>query len=145
MNYFTGYGIDLYEHYVEDTFPGLLAFAKKYTPDVYENIKKWLDEIQPDEEKEQMVVMRWFDNYELNGYAGISAYLASVINEQEGTQFCSHDIDCDCIYIPRLYPWQYNERMRSLTESEAVGLIRKYVKQITDLEYNITNIAMYEI
>ena len=137
-----GYGIDLCDHR-DDTFPGLLAFAQKYTPDIYGELYESIDQTDGPEGR-QAFVKEWFSEYESNGYSGLSAYLKDVINEQEGTQFCSFDIDCDCIYFPQDYPWKLNEKMRGMTEREFHDIIRKYTSQITGREYRFSEMDMYD-
>lgn len=143
MTEFAGYGIDLCEHMKEDSFPGLLAFAQKYTPDIYGEICEWLRDCGK-KETEPKNVKEWFSDYEQDGYRGIAAYLTAVINEQEGTQFRCFDVDCDCIYFPQEYPWKMNEKMRKMTEEEFCGLIRKYINQVTDMVYEFADMEMYD-
>ena len=137
---FEGYGIDLYDR-MDDVFPGLLAFTQKYTPDIYKELCESMDP-EDDEEDRRIFVKEWFSEYDSNGYSGLSAYLRDVINEQEGTQFRSFDIDCDCIYFPQDYPWNLNEKMRGMSMEEFCGIVRKYLNQITDAEYTFANIEM---
>ena len=137
---FEGYGIDLYDR-MDDVFPGLLAFTQKYTPDIYKELCESMDP-EDDEEDRRIFVKEWFSEYDSNGYSGLSAYLRDVINEQEGTQFRSFDIDCYCIYFPQDYPWNLNEKMRGMSMEEFCGIVRKYLNQITDAEYTFANIEM---
>lgn len=142
---FMGYGIDLCDH--NDNLPGLLAFAKKYTPDVYGEICEWLK----DEKEEECTrwntedaVKWWFNDYMYDGFAGVAAYITAVINEQEGTQFRCFDVNCDCVYFPQEYPWKLNEKMRGMTEEEFCAVIKKYISQLTDEVYEISEMTMYD-
>ena len=143
MTEFAGYGIDLCDHMKLDSLPGLLAFAQKYTPDIYGEICEWLRD-RGKKETEPENVKEWFGNYEHDGYTGIAAYLTAVINEQEGTQFRCFDVDCDCIYFPQEYPWKMNEKMRKMTEEEFCGLIRKYISQVKEMVYVFADMEMYD-
>ena len=141
-----GYGIDLGEHRKEDNFPGILEFIKKYTPDIYDEIMKDADFKDDEAEGITKYVINWFNDYEYDGEDGLHAYLAFVMSKEEDIVFESYydGYGSRYVYIRAEMPWDYNEKIKSITKDEINGIFRKYISQISEKEYAPDNIYSYE-
>lgn len=135
---FVGYGVDLSGM----KFKNLKEFVKKYTPDVWEVIQEDLKEGKLPLSDNN--ILDWLNDYEREGYYGLSAYLSGVINEQENIELSAYDSVLNgYLYIYPNYPWRFSEIMRSLTIESLNALFRKYISQITDDLIIIDYLTMY--
>lgn len=145
MGSFYGYGVDL----TNAELKNLPDFMAEHTPDLYQDcmddcVYNYDEEILHDRERLNEAVKEWLSEYEYDGYTGISAYLASVINEKENVEVMSHDVDCDILYLLPQLPWLYNEKTKNISEEDFNALLRKYLSEICDDELTIEGMVLYE-
>lgn len=140
-----GYGIDINEHKI-DKFPGIIKFVEKYTPDMYGYMIEDTGIEDDGSEDSLEAALDWLECYENDGEEGLHAYLAFVMSEEESITFESYDdkYGSRYIFICAEMPWDYNEKIRSITKDEIDGIFRKYISQITEKEYAPDNIYSYE-
>lgn len=136
-----GYGIDSAEH-PDDDFPGLLAFTKKYTQDVYEGIIRDLG-LEPDNDS----VKHWFDTYHCGYQTGVFAHLAYVINrtENEGDedQRCFATCFGGKIFFRNNWSRMITKKSTwELTNEEFRDIVNKYLSQVTDREYHFDYLSI---
>ncbi|RGO65911.1 hypothetical protein DXB08_28710 [Hungatella hathewayi] len=89
-------------------------------------------------------ILDWLNDYEMDGYQGLSAYLSRVINEQENIELSVYDsVPNGYLYIYPDYPWRFSKIMGSLTIESLNALFGKYISQITDDPITIDYLTMY--
>lgn len=87
---------------------------------------------------EDYTFSRWIEDFESNGYYGLSAFLQEVISFDEKI-----DISCDdpngiqYLGLSADVPWNFNEKTRNMSENEYNENLRKYINKVTDDELTI--------
>lgn len=138
QNKFYGYGVDLSQL----IYKNLDTFVRKYTPD------EWEDMIEDFKENQltgtDTDILEWLSNYENDGYYGLSAYLSSIIHEQEDINISAYDsVQNGYLYIVPNYPWRFNMSMRELTIESYKNILKTYISQITDCDIIVEDLVMY--
>lgn len=137
MNKYFGFGVDL--SYM--SFKGLNGFMKEYATDILHELNGDIFgiDLNADEDLEW-----WISGYfEYNGYSGMAAFLTMVINENENLEFLCSDEDGGYIFVPTLYPWQFDENMNNLTPEKVNDILKKWISKITDDPIEVKDIVLY--
>ena len=136
---FYGYGIEISEL----EFHRLEEFVRKYTPEI---LKELIGDIESDDyvQDPDKAILRWMKDYEYGGSFGFAAYLASVINEQEGTNLKGYDLYGNFLYVPYVMPWHVPQKMRFMRKADVDSILKKYLFAITEdkLSFDIVEMQM---
>lgn len=136
-----GFGADL--SVLEKTdldFSGLRENFPRYAKAEYEEYLA--DEGKPDDDDS---LYEFLTEYETsNGTFGLAAFLSEAIKIQErvGVE-CFDETNNGILYVPRLFPFKFNEKEKGMTEKDWVSLISKYVGYVTKAELPVDEIEMY--
>ena len=136
---FYGYGIEISGL----EFHRLEGFVRKYTPDI---LKELIGNVESDDyvQDPDKAILRWMKDYEYGGSFGFAAYLASVINEQEGTNLKGYDLYGNYLYVPYVMPWNVPQKMRFMRRADVDSIFKKYLFAITEdmLSFDIVEMQM---
>lgn len=137
MNKYFGYGTDL----SGIRFKGLKNFIKEYSPEILEEMDEDIFKIDSSSDKD----LEWWINgyFEYNGFSGMAAYLAMIINRHENLEFSCSDENGDYVFVPALYPWQFNDEMHRLTPDKVKEILTKWISRITDDSIKVNDIVLY--
>ena len=70
---------------------------------------------------------------EINGDEGLYGIISDIMAKETGIMFeyrRGSEYDDDMIAFPECYPWQLNDKERSLTQEEATEILSKYMKEL---------------
>lgn len=136
MGYYYGYGADLSEI---SHLKSIKEFIKKYDDEMYKEIIEIYDH-EPSEDE----VNDWLNEIEFDGYIGLAAVVKEIIKRNEGIEFHVYDEIIDgCIYIPALYPWQFNDVTRNLKSIDVERILQKYISELTDEPIDVKSMRLY--
>lgn len=75
----------------------------------------------------------WVDDFESDGYFGLSAFLWRIIKTLENINI---DVESEegCEYLGLLLrlPWDFNQKTRNITIEGYNNILRKYINKVTD-------------
>lgn len=74
----------------------------------------------------------WISNYETEGRYGIGAFLRDYINQKEAINIDIDDPDGTFVGISAGAPWEFDPKLRTMTEVDFNNMLNKYVCMITD-------------
>ena len=108
-----------------------ISFSKKYAKTDPNPLEEFMG--SGDSNGDLLPFEEWVRYYEYNGYYGLSAFLAEIINTLEKI-----DISCDdmggmhYLGIRPDMPWNYNEKTKELTKDQYIKIMDKYINEFTD-------------
>lgn len=105
----------------------VIELVKDFDKDVYQSLLEDLDNNLTDENLDD-----WISNYETEGRYGIGAFLRDYINQKEVINIDIDDPDGTFIGISAGAPWEFDQKLRTMTESDFNYILSKYINMITD-------------
>ena len=116
----------------------MIELVKDFDKDVYQSLLEDLDNNLTDENLDD-----WISNYETEGRYGIGVFLRDYINQKEAINIDIDDPDGTFIGISAGAPWEFDPKLRTMTELDFNNMLNKYVCMITDDALSIQLISQH--
>lgn len=135
-----GYGVNL--NMIPENDMDFLSLIKM-DDDIYEDYKNYLKDEEAPENND--TAYDYISNFENDGYQGLCALMCFIINHNEYLELECHEQETEFgfVFLPQKYPWQYNEKTRTISREELDYIFRKYCNVLTKTPLIISDMLIY--